>query len=160
MQWTPASGLSTQTAKWLVSGSTATSPVSTPTPGGTSTPGSTPTSEAPTATAAPGATNPGQAVNPADIVKAYFNAINDHDYQKAWDLGGKNTTSSYASFVSGFSTTATVSVEILDISGDPGAGVVTARVTALQTDGTTKVFQGTYTVKNGVIAEFDVHQVS
>jgi hypothetical protein len=24
------------------------------------------------------------------IVESYFNAINDHDYRTAWDLGGKN----------------------------------------------------------------------
>ncbi len=53
-----------------------------------------------------------------------------------------------------------IAVQILDVSGDPGAGVVTARLTTLETDGSTKFFEGTYTVKNGVIAEFNVHQVS
>jgi hypothetical protein len=78
----------------------------------------------------------------------------------AGDLGGKNTSSSYSSFVAGFKTTEMVSVQILDLSGDIGTAVVTARLTTLETDGSTKVFEGTYTVKNGVIAKFDVHQVS
>jgi hypothetical protein len=37
---------------------------------------------------------------------------------------------------------------------------VTASLAALQVDGTTKVYQGTYTVVNGVIAKSSIHQVS
>ena len=37
--------------------------------------------------------------------------------------------------------------------------VVTARITAHQTDGTVGTYQGTYTVHNGVIVGFDVLQV-
>lgn len=133
VQWTPAAGFGSHSAEWRVNSS---------------------------ATSSPGATSPGQATNPADVVKAYFDAINLRDYQKAWNLGGKNTTSSYSSFVSGFKNTVMVSVQILDFSGDIGTGVVTARITSLEADGSTKVFQGTYTVKNGVIAEFNVRQVS
>jgi hypothetical protein len=42
------------------------------------------------------------------------------------------------------------------VSGD----VVTAQITALQTNGSVKVFQGSYTVSNGVITRFSVRQVS
>jgi hypothetical protein len=157
VQWTPAAGFGTHSAEWLISGGAAgASPGTTPTSGTTPTAGTS----SPTATPSPGTATPGQTVDPAGTVTAYFDAINARDYQKAWDLGGKNTTSSYASFVSGFKTTAMVSVQILDVSGDPAAGVVTARLTTLETDGSTKVFEGTYTVKNGVIAEFNVHEVS
>jgi len=138
VQWTPSSGFSTQSAEWLVKSPAAASPGGTPTPGATA----------------------GQAKDPADVVNAYFDAINLRDYQKAWDLGGKNTGSSYASFVSGFKTTEMVSVKILDVSGDVGTGVVTARLSTVETDGSSKVFQGTYTVKNGVIVNFNVRQVS
>jgi len=51
-------------------------------------------------------------------------------------------------------------VDILDVTGDLGTGVVTARLTTLETGGSTKVFKGTYTVRNGVIVEFHVRQVS
>lgn len=150
VQWTPSSGFSAHSAEWLVNGSAAATPTGTPTSGATTTPGATPT---PTGAA------PGQITSPEATVIAYFDAINLRDYQKAWNLGGKNTGSSYSSFVSGFKTTSMVSVQILDLSGDTGTGVVTARLTTLETTGSTKFFEGTYTVKNSVIVKFNVHQV-
>lgn len=92
---------------------------------------------------------------PADTVRAYFAAITNRDYAQAWKLGGKNTGSSYASFVSGLRTTAADTVTILSVSGN----VVTARLTAQQTDGGVTTYQGTYTVSNGVIVGFNVRQV-
>jgi DNA-binding HxlR family transcriptional regulator len=47
-------------------------------------------------------------------------------------------------------------VTIENVSGD----VVTAQLRALQTDGTVKKFQGTYTVINGKISSSNVGQVS
>jgi len=92
---------------------------------------------------------------PAATVRAYVAAINGHRYARAWRLGGRNAGGSYASFVSGFSTTAKDTLAIVSVSGD----VVTAQLTAQQTDGTTATYQGTYTVDNGVIVGFDVLQV-
>jgi hypothetical protein len=92
---------------------------------------------------------------PAATVRAYVAAINGHDYARAWHLGGRNTGWSYPSFVSGFSTTARDTLTIESVSGD----VVTARLTAEQTDGTINAYQGTYTVDSGVIIGFDVLQV-
>lgn len=105
-----------------------------------------------TASASPPA---GPSADPVDTVRAYFAAITSRDYPLAWKLGGHHTGSSYSSFVSGLSTTASDTVAIVSVSGD----VVTARLTALQTDGTAKIFQGTYTVRNGVIVGFNVRQV-
>ena len=45
---------------------------------------------------------------------------------------------------------------IQSVSGD----VVTAQLAAQQTNGTVKTYQGSYTVKGGVIAQFNVRQVS
>ena len=102
------------------------------------------------------ATVPAQALTgPAATVRAYVAAINGHDYARAWILGGRNTGWSYPSFVSGFSTTARDTLTIESVSGD----VVTARLTAQQTDGTVNTYQGTYTVDSGVIVGFDVLQV-
>lgn len=123
VQWTPAAGLGTQTAEWLV-----------------------------TSSAGP---SPEQTAGPAATVRAYFAAISDRDYPLAWRLGGRNTGISYSSFVSGHRTTAKDTVTILSVAGD----VVTARLVALETDGTVKIFEGTYTVRNGVIVHFDVRQV-
>lgn len=93
--------------------------------------------------------------DPAGTVRAYFAAINNRDYAKAWKLGGQQTGSSYSSFVNGFTTTANDAVTILSVSGK----VVTAQLTAQQTDGTVKTYQGTYTVSNGTIIGFNVRQV-
>jgi len=91
---------------------------------------------------------------PAQTVRAYFAAINSHHYGRAWNLGGRNSQSpSYADFVHGYDTTARDTVTIVSVSGD----VVTARLSALQTDGTVRLYQGTYTVSHGVITAFDVH---
>ncbi|HEY6277433.1 MAG TPA: hypothetical protein VIX86_13995, partial [Streptosporangiaceae bacterium] len=95
-------------------------------------------------------------LSPAGTVQDYYAAINGHHYARAWRLGGRNSGSSYPNFVSGFTGTKTDTVTILSVSGD----VVTARVAALQTDGTVKTYQGTYTVTNGVITQFNVHQIS
>jgi cytoskeleton protein RodZ len=92
---------------------------------------------------------------PAATVRAYVAAINGHDYTRAWKLGGRNTGQSYPSFVGGFSTTARDTLAIMSVSGD----VVTARLTAQQTDGTVDTYQGTYTVDRGVIIGFDVLQL-
>jgi len=100
--------------------------------------------------------SPPPVVTPAGTVQAYYAAINGHHYARAWRLGGRNSGSSYSSFVSGYATTRNDTVTILSVAGN----VVTARVVALQTDGTVKTFQGTYTVSNGVISQFNVHQTS
>jgi hypothetical protein len=92
---------------------------------------------------------------PAVAVRAYFAAINSRNYAKAWRLGGRNTGVSYAAFTQGFSGTARDVVTLLSLAGP----VVTARLAAYQSDGAIKTFQGTYTVKNGVITQFEVRQV-
>lgn len=80
-------------------------------------------------------------------MQAYIRAINDHDYAKAWVLGGKHTGESYQSFVRGFSGTAHDYLTIVSVSGD----VVSIQLTAAQTNGTVQHYQGTYTVNDGSI---------
>jgi hypothetical protein len=125
-----------------------TSPTFTPTP--------TPSSPAPTQTASASPT-PTATANPAvATVDAYFAAINHRQYATAWNLLSQNTGSTYAAFVKGFSGTVKDTVSILAVRGD----VVTARLSALHSNGEVQVFQGTYTVQNGVIVSTDVQQVS
>ncbi len=108
------------------------------------------------ADASPRHTAPTRArMGPAATVRAYVAAINGHHYARAWRLGGRNAGGSYPSFVSGFSGTARDTLTIVSVSG----GVVTARLSAQQTDGTVDTYQGTYTVQHGVIIGFDVLQV-
>jgi hypothetical protein len=92
---------------------------------------------------------------PVATVRAYVTAINGHRYARAWRLGGRNTGGSYPQFVSGFGTTARDALTIVSVAGH----VVTARITAHQTDGAVDTYQGTYTVNDGVIVGFDVLQV-
>jgi hypothetical protein len=92
----------------------------------------------------------------AATVRAYYAAINNHRYARAWRLGGRNTGQTYRAFASGFAGTAHDTVTIQSVSGD----VVTARLVAEQTDGTVKTYQGSYTVEGGVITQFRVQQVS
>ncbi|MEW1774563.1 hypothetical protein [Streptomyces sp. NPDC086777] len=96
-----------------------------------------------TATATPSSTPTG----PGDVVTAYFAAISSHDYRTAWDLGGKNLDSDYDSFVSGYATTEQDTVTVESVTGDQAQ----VTIEALQTDGTTKSYDATYTVQDGVI---------
>ena len=107
-----------------------------------------------TAGASPVATH-AQHQGPAATVRAYFRAINNHHYARAWHLGGRHTGSSYSAFVSGFQGTAHDKVTILSAAGK----VVTARLAARQTDGSDRAYQGTYRVAHGVITQFNVASV-
>lgn len=86
------------------------------------------------------------------MVQAFFAAINARDYQQAWQLGGDNLTPSYSQFVAGFASTAS---DTVDVGSAPGP-VVGVLLTAVQTDGTTKYYSGTYTVSGGVITASDI----
>jgi hypothetical protein len=101
--------------------------------------------------AAAGAAHP--ALSPGRTVSAYYAAITARDYPLAWRLGGDHTTISYRLFVAGFRGTERDQVTILKVSGNR----VTARLTAVQTDGSVKHFQGSYVVRRGVITGFNVH---
>jgi serine/threonine protein kinase len=107
-----------------------------------------------TSASAPAVTS--AAGSPATTVERYISAINNHEYLRAWRLGGDNSGSTYQGFVQGFSTTERDSLTILSVSGN----VVRARVAALQTNGTVRVYQGNYTVHRGAITGFDIRQVS
>ena len=90
-------------------------------------PASSATGPLPT-TAAPAASTH---LGPAATVRAYYRAINNHNYARAWHLGGRFTGSSYSAFAAGFQDTAHDKVSILSVTGN----VVTARLAARQTDG-------------------------
>jgi serine/threonine-protein kinase len=121
---------------------------------------SAPASSAPTAPASSSALPAPPSPPPPGVlaatVRAYYAAINNHRYARAWRLGGRNTGQTYHAFVSGFAGTAHDSVTIQSVSGD----VVTGQLVAQQTNGTVKTYQGSYTVEGGVITQFSVQQVS
>ena len=106
----------------------------------------------PPATPASGVTTPASApLGPAATVRAYYAAINDHDYPRAWQLigGSKTQNTDYNTFVQGFNGTQNDNVTIVSVAGN----VVTVKLAATQTSGAVKDYQGTYTVTNGVITQ-------
>jgi serine/threonine protein kinase len=105
----------------------------------------------------PGAAQTGPAVgqqNPAKVVQEYFADINQHNFQAAWKLTGQY--GSFQKFETGFAGTEKDAVTILHVNGN----VVSAVLKARQTDGTVKVYKGTYAVINGMISSSNVHLVS
>lgn len=139
-----------------------TRPVSTPASGsadsggsGSSPAPSSAGSGSPAAPATASATGPPVATA-VIIVKEYFAAINHGHYAKAWRLGGSNFSPSFAAYVAGFQGTVHDVVTIISVKRN----VVTASLAARQADGTTKVYQGTYTVVNNVITKSSIQQVS
>jgi len=85
----------------------------------------------------------------ARTVVAYFDAINRRDYATAWSLGGSRIAGGggYDKYANGFATTSWDSVTVTDVRGS----TVSVDLSALQTDGSTRTFSGTYTVSGGVI---------
>jgi hypothetical protein len=96
------------------------------------------------------------AANAASVVTAYFAALNAHDYQQAWALGGDNLAPSYAQFVAGYADTVEDSVTVLSTSGDS----VAVNLATVQSDGTTQQYSGTYTVSGSTITGASISQVA
>jgi hypothetical protein len=125
---------------------------STPQPNGPTTP--PPSSPVSAKSASPGTPTAAGPLGPAATVQAYITAINQHNYRRAWNLGGKNTGPSYHAFARGFNGTSSDQLTIVSVSGH----VVTARLAATQTDGAVDHYQGTYTVVSGVITQSDIQR--
>ena len=90
---------------------------------------------------------------PAATVRRYFAAINEHRYREAWDLVGR--TGSFAKFAAGYAGTAHDVLTNFSVN----ANVVSLTLHAFQTDGPVKIYQGSYTVVDGVITSASVNPV-
>ncbi|WP_435602897.1 hypothetical protein [Streptomyces sp. bgisy130] len=103
-----------------------------------------------------GPARPAQPIpDPADVVDAYFTAINNGEYVAAWTLGGRHITGRpYDSFVQSFNDTTRDDVTIRSVTGN----TVEVELDATQTDGTHRYFAGTYTVEDGVIVAAHIHR--
>lgn len=92
---------------------------------------------------------PPAADDPAEVVEEYYRDLANRDFAAAWELGGKYIAhTTYGNWVSGYDATAALS---LASAGTEGGGWVRVLIRAVQTDGTLKTYQGTYTVSGGVI---------
>ena len=122
-----------------------------------------PTTAAP-ATAAPTTIPPTTApphpkpADPATVVRQFYAAINDHDYQTAWALGGKNLGKrSYQAFVTGFSDTDYDDLHVSAVRGQ----LVDVRLDASQDGGARHtIYAGTYQVLGGVITHGHLDVIS
>ncbi|MDF9816945.1 DUF4352 domain-containing protein [Streptomyces sp. SPB162] len=107
----------------------------------------------PTASTAPVPPSTAEGTSPRQVVENYYAAINAHDYRTAWGLGGRNLDSSLQSFTAGFAGTANDAVTVTGVEGE----TVSVVLDATQTDGSHRVFSGTYTVRDGTIVSADIH---
>jgi TIR domain len=126
---------------------TSTSPPATTSPPETTTP-------PPSATTGPPA--PPAPTPPDRVVEAYYDAINARDYRAAWALvGGSRFGQTYDEFAAGFADTVHDALTITGVNGD----TVMIRLVATRSDGSTRTFRGTYTVRGGRIVEGHLRQV-
>ncbi|HEX4705430.1 MAG TPA: ATP-binding protein [Pseudonocardiaceae bacterium] len=115
---------------------------------------STPAQQSTTETTTQPATTTTPASGPAAVLQAYITAINNHDYQTAWTIGGSSTQQDYTTFAQGFANTDHDMLTIDSVQGD----TVVADLTAVQTDGTQHTYHGTYTIANNTITHATVQQ--
>jgi hypothetical protein len=143
----PASATPTSAAPTIAAAPRTTAPVPVTTP-----PVAAPVAPPP----APAPVPPAQQINAEAVVTQYYQDITDHNYAAAWALGGANIAGeSYAQYVAGFDTTASIS---LGTVSQFGSDQVSAVLYATQSDGSVKVFDGTYTVSGGVLVGAAIRQ--
>ena len=106
--------------------------------------------------AAPAPAQPAYFSNSAAVVQQFYQDINNGDYPAAWVLGGDNIGgSNEAEWAAGYDTTVSV---LLGTFNPFGSDQVQASLSALQSDGTTNTYEGTYTVSGGVIVAANIVQ--
>lgn len=100
--------------------------------------------------------------DPASVVQAYYNAINDNNWNEAWNLGGDNISAQKDEgeqrFIQGFAGTAHDNLTVDSVSGDD----VSITLHAEQSDGSCKGYQGDYIVdmNQGAISSATLWAVS
>ncbi len=86
-------------------------------------------------------------LSPARVVEAYIAAVNQHNWARAWALGGKNLDQTYAQFTAGYARTRHVQITSITASGP----AVTVLATATEANGTTQRYKLSYLVDGGTI---------
>ena len=100
-----------------------------------------------------------QLTNGVSVVLQFYQDLTNRDYQAAWALGGSNLNggAGYSAWVAGYATTASIDVTGYGTWSD---GTVWTHLSAAQTNGTVKTYDGTYTVAGGVIVSAHMTQTS
>ena len=96
------------------------------------------------------------------VLYAYFEAINHQEYARAytcWNDPGRALRQSYAQFHRGFATTRHVAIQMGEPQTEGAAGSsytkVPILIVATQTDGTTRTYCGSYTLRRANVPPFD-----
>jgi len=85
--------------------------------------------------------------NPRQVVEAYLAAVNQHNWPRVWQLGGKNLGHTYRHMVTGFRLTGSVQILRLTASGSS----VAVRVKTYETTGAVQFYALHYVVRRGEI---------
>ena len=102
------------------------------------------------------APEPAYFTNSTAVVQQFYQDISNGNYSEAWALGGDNIGGGdYAGWVAGYDTTVSVSLGTFSAFG---SDQVQASLSALQSDGSTNTYEGTYTVSGGVIVAASIVQ--
>ena len=101
---------------------------------------------------------------PAATVRAFFAAINNHNWEQVWSVGGKNLDrrppyNTLSSMVSGYRCTVNDEIKTLSVSGPDVSGQFVAHE-ARNGITTEQNFEFHYTVSSGVIRSGDQHLLS
>ena len=87
----------------------------------------------------------------ANLVRSLYNAINRHEFSRAYDYFGTPPAKDYAGYVAGYADTARVDLLIGEVFSDGAAGSiyysVPTAIKATDTNGGAKYFAGCYTVR-------------
>ena len=99
--------------------------------------------------------SPATPLSPTAVLTQYDDAINNHDSRTAYGLNSYvRSTKTFAEFKAGFAGTQHDTITITGVNGD----VVSFNLTAAQTDGSVKTYQGSYTIRSGQIVGANVTQ--
>ena len=107
------------------------------------------------ATASAGAAEPAHLDDRTDatsLVRSLYNAINRHEYARAWDyFGDEKPAADFAAFAQGYEATAEVKVLTGSLASEGAAGstfvYVPVAILSIDTDGGEKVYAGCYTAR-------------
>ena len=96
---------------------------------------------------------------PTAVIESFYNAIDRHEYLRAWSYFGGDSVGDYQTFKAGYAKTQRVMVRVSAPSGEGAAGTIYTHlptvIAATREDGTVAVFAGCYVVAavNAVIQD-------
>jgi hypothetical protein len=109
-----------------------------------------------------GSRPPADVADPTALLGAYFDAINHHEYARAytyWNNLGQASQQTFAQFEQGFATTGSVAFMMgtSQVQGAAGSLYASVPIVVVSTerDGTMRSFCGTYTVRRPNVPPFD-----